>query len=87
MKKNIPITDDMSPFWALTRTDSNKDVNMQIEAFCFDVLPMACIGCKVPTPIKKPLWAVSLQCARNTKKISRGEVLCVSLMRADSDDE
>jgi hypothetical protein len=48
---------------------------------------MVGVGCKVPTPIKKPLWAVSLQCAKNTKQISKGEVLCVSLMRADSDDE
>ena len=77
--------DGMSPFWALTRTCTKSKVNMAQEEIVFDIQPMLPIGCKVPSPIKKPLWTATIRAARNVKKIKMGDLLHFSMMEDDDD--
>ena len=79
-------TVNMSPFWALNGTALLPKVNMALETVLFDETPMIAIGAKVPNPIKKPLWTVAVQCARNVRKISTGEYLHLSLMQDDDEE-
>ena len=85
-KKSIHhMAEEMSPFWAINRTTSTSDVNMQLKTVCFDVPSIVPIGEKMPNPIKKPLWTAVMQCAVNTKRIHKGDILHISMMNADAD--
>ena len=83
--------DLISPIWALAKTTKPTDVNMVLEVKLFEFPPMIPISTKVPTPIKKALFNVSIQCAVNNRKIRSGETLCLSVMQEDpfgnDDDE
>ena len=85
-KKSIHhMAEAMSPFWAINRTTSTSDVNMQLKYLCFEVPSIIPIVEKMPSPIKKPLWTVVMQCAVNTKRIQKGDILHISMMNADAD--
>jgi hypothetical protein len=79
-------TVNMSPFWALNATTLNSWVNMALETVIFDVTPLLPIGAKVPNQMKKAMWTVAIQCARNNRKITKGEHLYVSAMRDDDEE-
>jgi hypothetical protein len=83
IKRHKLATNNMSPLWALTRTSSTKDVNMELVVKCFDVAPMQEVGGKMPSAFKKPMWAALVQAAANTRKIKKGDILHLSLMRDD----
>ena len=79
------LAEEMSPFWAINRTTSTSDVNMQLKSICFEVPSIIPMAEKMPSPIKKTLWSAVLQCAVNTKKIHEGDILHISMMNADTD--
>ena len=79
-------TANMSPLWALSSTTMNSLVNMAMQTVIFDVAPLLPIGAKVPNQMKKALWTVAVQCARNTRKITKGEYLHVSAMYDDDEE-
>ena len=69
-----------SPFWALDRTSSSRDCNMCLQKMIFDLpSPIACKS-KMPSAPRKAMWIIAVQCATNTRKIRKGEVLSLSLM-------
>ena len=86
-KKSLSALDGMSPFWAINRTTSAREVNMSIETRCFEVPPLAVIADKMPSPMKKPMWGFVVQCAVNHKKVNSGDILRLSMMTADEDFE
>jgi hypothetical protein len=69
-----------SPFWAVDRTSSSRDCNMCLEKMLFEVPSLTSLGNKMPSASKKAMWNVVVQCATNTRKIRKGEVLYLSLM-------
>jgi hypothetical protein len=56
---------------------------MELVVKCFDVAPMQEVGGKMPSAFKKPMWAALVQAAANTRKIKKGDILHLSLMRDD----
>ena len=86
-KKSPSALDGMSPFWAINRTTSAREVNMSIETRCFEVPPLAVIADKMPSPMKKPMWGFVVQCVVNHKKVNSGDILRLSMMTADEDFE
>jgi hypothetical protein len=82
--------DELSPLWVLPKSTMAKDVNMEMQMIHFDFSPMTPITCKVPSPIKKALFTISMQVATNKRKIKKGDSLILSMMEPDiisSDDE
>ena len=77
----------ISPFWAIQSTTKSSDVNIKTEAVPFNFTHMApADGFKVPNCLKRPTYSVSIECAVNTKKIKKGDQLCVSIMRGEEDE-
>ena len=77
----------ISPFWAIRSTTKSSDVNIKTEGVPFNFIHMAPVdGFKVPNCLKRPLYSVSIECAVNTKKIKKGDQLCMSIMRGEEDE-
>ena len=75
-----PVTNDLAPLWAITKTNANGQVNMKLDTISFDFAPMVVNSGKVPNPIKKPMWTVVMQVATNIKKIKKNDVLHLTMM-------
>ena len=77
----------ISPFWAIRSTTKSSDVNIKTEGVPFNFIHMAPVdGFKVPNGLKRPTYSVSIECAVNTKKIKKGDQLCMSIMRGEEDE-
>ena len=84
----LSLTSTFSPFWALERTSTSRDVNMKLDQYVFAV-PRLTPAVKMPTPAKKSLYSFVCQGAVNTKKIKKDDLLYLSLMEdcLESSDE
>ena len=86
-QRGINVAQDMSPLWAVPRSNANRDVNMEFENIVFDVCPIAALGRKMPNATKGAMWSVSVQCLTNIKKIPSDALLAVSVMSIEDEDE
>ena len=87
-QRGINVAQDMSPLWAVPRSNANRDVNMEFEKnIGFDVCPIAALGRKMPNATKGAMWSVSVQCLTNIQKIPFGALLAVSVMSVEDEDE
>ena len=78
---------DLSPLWAVSRTAASKEVNMKFETIVYDINSILPIGKKMPNPSKTALWTVAMQVLTNTKKIAAKDLLHVSVMRVEDEDD
>ena len=63
-------------------------VNAAIEPVVFELPNMAALGgVKMPTPVKKSLWTVEMDCVTNTKKLKLGDYIRISVMAPNEFEE
>ena len=84
--KKEPVTFDLSPFWAIPREPTSKNINMEIQTWVIAVHPPKPIGgARLPVQLRKQMYNVVMQVAVNTVRINAGTYLGVSQMRNDFD--
>ena len=76
----------LSPFWAIGQTKKSSEVNMEIYKVSIPNAPVHPTGLKRTPPSKQAQYDVSLQCARNTRTVKKGERLALSAMIQDVSD-
>ena len=86
IKDRNPVTTNLNPFWALARSLETAEVNMRMQPFIVKLEPPKKVfadSIKWPSPLKGPMFSVSVQVAVNSRRLGIGEYLYVTSMRED----
>ena len=80
----------MSPFWSIQQTKKTSAVNMELFKVSIDSPPVHPFPFKKVPQNKQPQYTVTFYCAKNSKRIKKGETLERSVMMesySDSDSD